>query len=246
MKNNDIYFLHIGKCGGTSIDHLINQFAEKVGRKYIGFKHFDYSYISSNGTINIDIDFITMLRNPVVRAVSQFYFSKKLDWTKGLIMKNQSFYEHIRDDESMKQYTQALTDGESGSWWLSGVWKSGSWVLTDGKDSAYKERLRKEKKECLIIAARNLDKSLWFGLLEDVPRSMELLKYNLKLEDTPKLLKKNTNNYKSISDEDVKIVEKYLEGDIWLYNYSKLLFEARWNEYKGQAYIHPKLPDFNF
>jgi len=43
-----------------------------------------------------------------------------------------------------------------------------------------------------------------------------------------------------------KIVEKYLEGDIWLYNYSKLLFEARWNEYKGQAYIHPKLPDFNF
>ena len=105
---------------------------------------------------------------------------------------------------------------------------------------------QKEKKECLIIAARNLDKSLWFGLLEDVPRSMELLKYNLKLEDTPKLLKKNKNNYKSISDEDVKIVEKYLEGDIWLYNYSKLLFEARWNEYKGQAYIHPKLPDFNF
>lgn len=79
--------------------------------KYIGFKHFDYSYIASKGTPQKDIDFVTILRHPVSRAYSQFYYSQTLTWTKGLLMRKQTFSEHIRDIESIRQYYQALVDG---------------------------------------------------------------------------------------------------------------------------------------
>ena len=246
MKNYDIYFLHIGKCGGTSFDFLMKNLCKKINVKYIGFKHFDYSYIESKGTPGIDINFVTILRHPVSRAKSQFHFSKDLKWTKGLMMKNETFSEHIRNKDSIKEYYQALADGESGYWWLSGIHQY-SWVLKDNFKKEYKKMLLNDKKKALIQAAKNLDKTLWFGILEDMPRSMILLKHELGLKTIPILPKSNvTKKYDPITNEDRIIVEEYLKGDIWLYNYALLLFEARWNAYKGEKYIHPELPDFEF
>ena len=245
---NDIYFLHIAKCGGSSFDILMKKLCDQINVKYFGFKHFDYSYIESKGTPQIDIDFVTILRHAVSRAYSQFHYSKipQMTWTKRLLMNKQTFSEHIRDKESIKQYYQALTDGESGYWWLSGIHQM-NWVLIDDTNKEYKDTLMKDKKKALIQAAHNLDKTLWFGILEDIPRSMELLKHSLGLTEIPELLKKNvTPKYEPIKQDDIKIVEEYLKGDIWLYKYSLLLFEARWNSYKGNLYVHPELPNFEF
>ena len=251
IKDNNItkpiYFLHIMKCGGTSIDSLMSKLVEeKIIGRYIGHKHFDYSYINSKEVPSVDIEFITMLRDPVSRAVSNFYFSKTGKWTNNFIMRNQTFSEYIRDDKSMKQYRPALRDGEGGYFWLSGVHPGVNWVLTSKKNKVYKNNLINNKKKCLTIAAKNLDKTLWFGLMEDIPRSMELLKHIFGLKIIPKLPNKNKNKYNNITEDDKKIVEEHLKGDIWLYKYSKLLFEARWNKYKGYPYIHPILPDFDF
>ena len=241
-----IYFLHIMKCGGTSIDSLMNNLVRQGKiKRYIGNQHYDYSYIASKGIPRVNIEFITILRNPVSRAVSNFYFSKTGKWTKDFIMRKQTFSEYIRDEKSMKQYRAAIRDGEGGYNWLAGVHPGVSWVLTDKKNRKKKDQLLKNKKECLLIAARNLDKTLWFGLLEDIPRSMELLKHTFKLKTIPKLPRRNKNNYPKLPKEDIKLVEKHLEGDIWLYNYAKLLFEARWNYYKNKIYVHPELPGFN-
>lgn len=241
-----IYFLHIMKCGGTSIDLLMNNLVRQGKiRRYIGNKHYDYSYIASRGIPRVNIEFITILRNPVSRAVSNFYFSKTGKWTKDFIMRKQTFSEYIRDEKSMKQYKAAIRDGEGGYNWLAGVHPGVNWVLTDKKNRKKKDELLKNKKECLLLAARNLDKTLWFGLLEDIPRSMELLKHSLKLKSIPNLPMKNKNNYPKLPKEDIQLVEKHLEGDIWLYNYAKLLFEARWNHYKNNIYVHPELPEFN-
>lgn len=239
-----IYFLHIGKCGGTSFDLMMKEVCREINVKYIGFCHFDYSYIETEGTPQKDIDFVTILRHPVSRAYSQFHFSQTLDWTKGLLMRNQTFSEHIRDKESIKEYSQALADGESGFWWLCGI-HPGNWVLSDDTNQEYKSTLLKDKKERLILAARNLDKTIWFGILEDTQRSMELLKHTLGLERIPDLPKRNvTKKYQPIRQDDIEIVEEYLKGDIWLYKYSLLLFEARWDAYKGNPYVHPELPNF--
>ena len=234
------------KCGGTSIDSLMNNLVRQGKiKRYIGNQHYDYSYIASKGIPRVNIEFITILRNPVSRAVSNFYFSKTGKWTKDFIMRKQTFSEYIRDEKSMKQYRAAIRDGEGGYNWLAGVHPGVSWVLTDKKNRKKKDELLKNKKECLLLAARNLDKTLWFGLLEDIPRSMELLKHTFKLKTIPKLPRRNKNNYPKLPKEDIKLVEKHLDGDIWLYNYAKLLFEARWNYYKNKIYVHPELPEFN-
>lgn len=88
---------------------------------------------------------------------------------------------------------------------------------------------------------------MWFGILEDLLRSMEILKHSLGLKELPELPKRNvTKKYEPIKQDDKKIVEEYLKGDIWLNKYSLLLFEARWSAYKGNSYVHPKLPSFEF
>jgi hypothetical protein len=57
------------KCGGTSIDLLMSRLIRErqLIRRYIGHKHFDYSYIRSKGSPHINIDYITMLRCHIKR-----------------------------------------------------------------------------------------------------------------------------------------------------------------------------------
>jgi hypothetical protein len=45
-------------------------------------------------------------------------------------------------------------------------------VLTDGKETRAKARLRDNCSAAELLAARNLEKTAWFGLLDDVGRSM--------------------------------------------------------------------------
>ena len=44
-KNDPIVFLHIGKNGGTSFDSSIKPVVKKLGGKYVGDKHFDWTFV---------------------------------------------------------------------------------------------------------------------------------------------------------------------------------------------------------
>ena len=81
-KRTLIAFLHIGKTGGTSIDATVEpivRFLSKAPyrRGYLGRIHFDWSYLKK-AFYGYDVDVITMLRHPVDRAISQYYFHKSL------------------------------------------------------------------------------------------------------------------------------------------------------------------------
>ena len=58
-------------------------------------------------------------------------------------------------------------------------------MLTDGKETRAKARLRDNCSAAELLAARNLEKTAWFGLLEDVGRSMEMLGATLGLGYVP-------------------------------------------------------------
>ena len=102
---NPIYFMHIGKTGGTSLGGLLNKMntLKRFKGKYYfksGQNHFDWSFIQKHrlntiGTsvneefdVSNNTDVITFLRHPVSRAVSQFYYSQKnsgsWQWVKNL------------------------------------------------------------------------------------------------------------------------------------------------------------------
>ena len=71
--NKPLVFLHIGKTGGSSFDSKIAQQVSKVKGKYVGYKHFDWAYIENKYKSGVD-QVVTLMREPVDRAISHFYF----------------------------------------------------------------------------------------------------------------------------------------------------------------------------
>ena len=84
--NEKIVFLHIGKAGGTSFDGMMGK-ALKGRKSYVGGMHFDWTYIMDRFPTG---EVVTMLREPVSRAVSHFNFMKKLSWTKGMAIRSET------------------------------------------------------------------------------------------------------------------------------------------------------------
>jgi len=260
--SNPVYFLHVGKAGGTSIDSLLLQILECKSKMYIGERHYDWSYIQQHQLTNMgkqrqlrdgnnDIgglaDVITFLRHPVSRAVSQFHFSKTLPWAKkqNATFLHQTFDEYI--DEPNKTWTQPIADGESGADFLAGIFPTdkGNWVASDGKETDLKIYLRKNKTAACLLAARRLEDTTWFGIMEDTERSMKLLQVTLGLDFTPVLPRTNgKGGNPQPSTETMKKIKKYVPKDLWLYEYAKRLFQARWNYFMGSncTYVSPELP----
>jgi hypothetical protein len=259
---NNIYFLHIGKTGGTSMDLLMyeilgnetiyefrrtknrrNGDQAPMKRRYIGHKHFDWTFIEMYQKENFGYDesefanhtdVITILRHPVSRGVSQFYFSKRLPFAK----KNNATF--LR--QTLGQYLcnpglwrQPIQDGISGVLWLAGT-------EIKTKTNAY---LRSNKTAWCLVAAERLDQTLWFALFEDFERSLKLLQLTLDLAVIPKMpkLNKAIGKNPSPSEEEVGMMKKYFPSDLWLYEYAQRLFEARWDYFvNGNEYVHPELP----
>lgn len=248
---NPIYFIHIGKTGGTSVDILMMkqmmEYLQQIGKRYVGGKHFDWSFVEEKADPDVNADIMTFLRDPVTRVVSQFHFSKKLSWAKRSKQEfmHQSFEEYVENPKN-KMF---LDDGMSGSSFLAGSVSANGWVKV-GEERKDFEHFKKNMTATVLEAARNLDRTVYFGLLEDVPRSMEMLKITLNLDEIPKFPKSNNNvdnrnkKRESLSPDTISKIQPYIPGDIWLYEYAKLLFEARWDYVmkRTPVYVHPKLP----
>ena len=212
-----VYFVHVGKTGGTSVDDLMTRILKCESRAYVGNAHYDWSFVrhrerlrrrthaigdadddeyretfhphdGGDDGVASGADVITFLRHPVSRAYSQFEYSKSLPWAResNASFLHQTFDEYL--DDPSKTWTQPIADGESGSDFLAGIFPpedDGGWVLTDGKKTLAKARLRANRTAAALLAARNLEKTAWFGLLEDVGRSMEMLGATLGLGYVP-------------------------------------------------------------
>ena len=77
--------------------------------KYVGFLHFDWSYIEEKFP---DEQIVTLLREPVSRAVSHFDFMKSLSWTKGLPIRSQNMSQFLKDPVSMLDCRGLWQDGQ--------------------------------------------------------------------------------------------------------------------------------------
>jgi hypothetical protein len=298
-----VYFIHIGKAGGTSVDDLMTRIFKCSNRSYVGRVHYDWSYIrhrerlrrrtitignmdddeyrehfrGDNGyhfdddddDVTSSADVVTFLRYPVSRALSQFEYSKTQPWAIGT---NASFLTQTLDeylDDEHKTWMQPISDGESGTDWLAGIFPSeddgGGWILTDGKETRTKARLRSNRTASALLAARRLEKTAWFGLLEDVTRSMELLSATLGLQYVPIFPMQNSRIGRNVrggggggkgggkeegqpplSVETTRKIESYVPGDLWLYEYATRLFDARYEYFvlgEGRCpYIPPEMP----
>jgi len=296
--SNTIYFIHVGKAGGTSIDSLMRTIVRNTKRRYVGGKHFDWSYIqekehkeamamekmriikeageetnndgnmtnhhddNSNNNKNNNntndftthADVITFLRNPFARALSQFHFSKTLSWAK---RSNDTWLHQTFDEYVTKvkpgDFLEPLENQHVG--FMAGIYEPGGWIAAAGDEESLEQKryLEQNKTAACLAAARNLDKTIWFGLMEEVDKSMQLLQVSMDLETIPRLPTRNSHKHPDEMSEETKLkLEKYIQQDLWLYEYAKRLFHARWDYFVATnstseneeeiRYIHPELP----
>ncbi len=127
-------FIHIGKAGGTSFDlALLNSKVDDchvmcvqsiVGlnavkrrlvcssiKPLICAKHFDWNLVAKGELNGYKMAPVILLRDPTMRAISEFYFRKTLHGSIGEKMRNQSLIEYLADKESMLQTRQIWSDG---------------------------------------------------------------------------------------------------------------------------------------
>lgn len=237
-SNRCLVHLHIGKNGGTSIDSL----GRTLSNNFIGGQHFDWSYIQ--GTIGMEnADVILMLREPVSRSLSHFYFTQQVYGSPKIRAATLSRF--LSDPEFLLEERGIWQDGQASVSWITGS-HIAAWAHVPKEQVALRDELGKPSPALLHLAADRLEQTKWFGIIEDVPRSMELLQHALGLDFRPVLPHANRGAHKvkapRASPEEIQILEYLTPMDQWLYAYGKDLFEARWEAYQRNI-SHVELPD---
>jgi hypothetical protein len=237
--------LHISKAGGTSLDTIGPRLAHDSDRLFMGRIHFDWSYIDKLPFNRTDV--ITMLRDPVSRAVSHFYFSQQLAWTANKKIRNMRLGEYLQDKQELMQTRDLWYDGQASLSWLTGTHLS-SWVAVSPygfwRDVKGREQLASNATAMCLLAADRLDATLWFGIIEDLRRSMELLQHALGLSWLPEFPKSNSakRKYPEPTEWEREVLASLMPQDLWLHEYGKRLFEARYQAMKTGVFIQPQRP----
>ena len=71
---------------------------------------------------------------------------------------------------------------------------------------------------------------------------MELLQHALALPTTPSLPRHNRNSYPKPSPLEEAALASLMPRDLWVYEYGKALFEARYQATKMGEFIQPERP----
>lgn len=248
-KQRLLVHLHIGKNGGTSLDGLLSKIVRRdLNHKYLynGFRHFDWSYVEKlQQQYENEVEVVTMLQSPVERAYSHFRSAQV--WMTELRVHNLTLQEYLNDKNLLMQTRSIWFDGQAGVSWLTGT-HTEEWVVGNLNET---ERLRREvlyetnKTALLLQAADRLDQTLWFGILQDLPRSMELLQHALNLTETPTLPRGNANPNGAkpeMTPWQQDALASLMPMDMWLYDYSKRLLEARYMAMKSGVLRKPERP----
>ncbi|CAB9504712.1 expressed unknown protein [Seminavis robusta] len=245
-------FLHIGKAGGTSFDTIGQKIADEKKWAYLGGRHFDWSQIEvvQKQRDNLPVHVVTLLRQPVERAVSHFYFWKTRqlggsDTDNNLQQMSLSKYLLEGNKQHLLETRDIWQDGQAGVSWLTGT-HIASWVAPKKRteeDVLKREQAASNATAMLTLAAARLRETRWFGILEDLPRSMRLLQHEFNLSAMPSMPMKNMNNNKAtLKGPEYKALASLMPQDLWLYQYARRLFEARWQKYATGVYQEPPAP----
>ena len=82
-------------------------------------------------------------------------------------------------------------------------------------------------------AINNLHKCLWFGIMENLDRSLEMFRYQSGLDIQQE--KRNVNKgYPKPTVDEVEKLKKLMPMDMYLYEYAKQLHDYRYQMFKQQ------------
>jgi len=231
-QNRPYVFIHVGKAGGTTVDSFMSQ----TKQNYIGYSHFDWSWVNMRWP---QCPVLIVLRHPVQRAISQFYFSKKLSWTKGMLIRTQTIDEYFSDINEMMTTRGVWQDGEAGASWIAGT-HIANWVKKDDRISIEKrEETEKDSMYMCTVIEQRLKKAYWIGITETLRDDMERLKLLINAKNSANILHNANPHPNTIFKKTRKKIIALTTLDHWVYENAILLKKNRSHTFTPCPTVHP-------
>ncbi|QIZ72498.1 sulfotransferase family 2 domain-containing protein [Oxynema aestuarii] len=254
-QEKTLFFLHIPKAAGTTLNDIItrqyksesvfqtnpvnireskNKLIKMSESDKENFKvikgHMEFGW---HEFIPQEFTYITMLRDPVERVISLYYY----------ILKNPRHYLYNIVTENRMSLRDLLSSR------ISAQLSNGQTRILSGREELVQKPLAVFEEcpaEWLDSAKQNLDKYfVTFGLTEKFDESLILFKQILGWK-IPFYTSKNVNKHRLFKSEfsvqDIILIEEYNRLDIELYKYAKKLFEEQ--IYRQQSAIKTDLRRF--
>lgn len=246
-KEQVLIFLHISKAGGSTLHTILEKQYPGVGHYFTsgnprGEEKGRWERLSMEERENISVVrghvnygvhefikkpsvYITMLRNPVERVISHYYFHKR---DVGHYLHKES----LSENWTLEDFVCKTTENDNGQTRaLAGVLDVYSFLRAGQSAISFGGCGR----EILEIAKSNLRDFAVVGLTERFDESLILLKRTLGWQNAPVYVKENVTAdrpRKEVVPQDVlDLIKKHNELDIELYRYATELFE---NQIKKQ------------
>lgn len=251
-ENDVLYYLHIPKTAGTSfteiiidnlpkgtvrqpttIEQLVNITPEERANTRLVVGHLFYSLAP---IFTQPFTYITMLRDPVDRTVSQYAQIQRApehfayEWVKA-----QSILEFAKDPRNLFIYANAQTRQMGLNHDIT--------QMTNGLDpSLFKQELGQRilhysegdynNPVLLERAQERLEKFAFVGLTERFNESIELLcaTFGWEVPPNPKVLNIGSNRPANIPQEAVELIQQNTQFDAALYAVAQRIFESRYKE----------------
>jgi len=205
------------------------------GVKYVGHRHFDWSWLQIHYPRH---RVLIVLRDPVSRAISQFYFSKKLQWTRGMAIRGQTIDEYLLDYKSMLATRGVWQDGEAGASWIAGT-HIASWVAKNkGFTIDAREKLERDSATMCSIIEKRIRGAFWVGFLDTLDTDMARL--GTMIGAPLHIGKHNTNPHPSSSSRQARLkIQALTTLDHWMYRNAKQLSADRKHVFSPCPLHHP-------
>lgn len=224
-------FLHIGKTGGTTLDSALS--AANV--RYVGHRHFDWSWIQMHYPAH---RVLIVLRDPIQRAISQFYFTRRLSWTAGMKIRRLTLDEYFTDYKEMLDTRGVWQDGEAGMSWIAGT-HIAQWVAKDDRVSINsREKLEVNSSAMCKLVEERIRGAFWIGFTEtlnsDVAALGNLIGVSLHAGQH------NVNQHPTTTSQaTINKISALTTMDQWVYKNAKLLVKNRLHTFSACPLHHP-------
>lgn len=250
LKPEDqLYFLHLAKTGGRSLEdflkkHFTSQETIRIDVEH-GYPENIPSYVFNNYRLysghlgyhfvnlfpqNRKPFWITMLRNPVERVVSHYYFFRNMQ----PVNKGHIAYQHqvLASKLSLLDFVESSEMVNLVSNYQFNNLLDSKMNLIDAAETKSPLNTGFLSKSIKLVKDRLKDECMFFGITEHYSISLALICYTFNWEmPTQTLPKLNVTPDKPatnhLAQEAIEAIKKKLEFDLEIYNFACELFEQR-------------------